>query len=172
MTSNRFIALMPVERSDAVPQSMPRFFAPMGTDAEPLVTPVSFFIPSGSDAEAVNAVLPSPLLIRTHAAFEDAWNPSWRTDSGIPRRWMMRDGHSIRLTPMAAVSVSVGFREAPAELVDDSDTPDPRIPVPHHAYLKFAAAAWLLRQDGDQRDDARAESLMQTFNSLIGASNG
>ena len=112
------------------------------------------------------------LLDQTTIAFEDLRNPSWRNLQGAPKRWMCHDGRRIRLLPSQAGTATVGYLESPAILADPSDVPDARIPVPHHAYLKFAAAAWLLRQDGDQADEEKAQSFMNTFNSLIGVSHG
>ncbi len=112
------------------------------------------------------------LLEKTTKEFEDLRNPAWRDVSGSPKKWMEHDGGSLRLSPSSTVTVSVGYLESPADLINDNDVPDFRIPAAHHAYLKFAAAAWLLRQDGDQQDEQKSQAMMQTFNSLIGASRG
>jgi hypothetical protein len=167
-----FRSKVPLDRSDALPRGASAFFVPAPfMDDE--VMPISFFAPSVFRQDPVHAAQSGLCILeRATKAFEDQRNPFWRSATGPPVRWMVHNGRQIRLIPASAATVIVGYLEAPAALVNDTDTPDARIPVPHHAYLKFAAAAWLLRQDGDQRDDARAQELMQTFNALIGAGNG
>jgi hypothetical protein len=104
----------------------------------------------------------------TDKDFEDRKNPSWRGLAGTPKRVMVKDGNTLRLVPYATMSVTVGFIEKPADLASDGDDVDPRIPEPHHPYLKYAAGAWLYMKDGDQQDMNKAQALMGTFNSLIG----
>ena len=107
------------------------------------------------------------LLDRTTKEFEDLRNPNWRSITGTPKRWMIHDGRRLRLIPSNSSSVLVGYLEAPPTLVIDGDSPDTRIPIPHHVHLKYAAGAFLLRMDGDNQDEQKAASFMQTFNSLI-----
>ena len=149
MANDSFIGSTTVGRSDSVSLGSPSFFTPgVLVDPAPLV------------------VVPS-LLERTEADFEDVRNPAWRLMVGAARRWMTRNGSSLLLTPRQACSVTVGYQEAPAMLALDADIPDSRIPLAHHSHLAYAAAAFLLRMDGDAADEAKAQSFMQTFNSLI-----
>ena len=106
-------------------------------------------------------------LDRTTKEFEDLRNPDWRDAYGTPKRWLQHDGRTLRLVPAHASVVLVGYLENPTTLVGDNDVPDTRIPVPHHVHLKYAAGAFLLRMDGDNQDEQKAASFMQTFNSLI-----
>jgi hypothetical protein len=107
------------------------------------------------------------ILEHTTKAFEDLKNPDWRSLTGTPRRWMVHDGRKLRLVPSSPATVTVGYLEAPLALALDGDIPDTRIPIPHHVHLKYAAAAFLLRMDGDNQDDERAGGFMSTFDSLI-----
>jgi len=102
---------------------------------------------------------------------EDQKDRAWRDQVGYPARWMVHSGGKIRVVPIPSQQtvVRVGYLDVPAELAEPTDTPDARIPAGHHGYLKFAAAAWLLRMDGDAGDEQKAQAFMQTFNSLIGA---
>jgi hypothetical protein len=151
-----FRSKIPLSRSDALPRGSALFFSPTVFQADPPRAPQNGLFP----------------LERTTKAFEDQRHPFWRSATGMPARWMVFSGRQVRLVPASALTVIVGYQEAPVLLASDEDVPDTRIPVPHHAYLKFAAAAWLLRQDGDQRDESRSQALMQTFNALIGANRG
>ena len=80
---------------------------------------------------------------------------------------MDHSGRQLRLVPASVATVTVGYREAPAILALVADSPDTRIPIPHHAHLKYSAAASLLRMDGDTQDEQKAQGLMATFDSLI-----
>jgi len=110
------------------------------------------------------------VLDRTSQAMEDEKDGAWRGAIGTPARWMIHAGNKIRITPCtgAESSATVGYVEIPTPLAAEDSTPDARIPAGHHGYLKFAAAAWLLRMDGDAGDEQKAQAFMQTFNSLIG----
>lgn len=131
------------------------------------------FFPPVSTSDVARGVTTGLVpLERTSKAFEDLRFPTWRSLTGDPKKWAPHDGRKLRIIPAKSVTVTVGYIEAPSELSSDASTPDTRIPDAHHAYLKYAAAAWLLRLDGDQEDEAKANALMQTFNSLIGANNG
>ena len=101
------------------------------------------------------------------AYLEDEQDGEWRDLTGSPRRWLMHSGRKIRIVPKSIVTLTIGYLEAPVAMVSDSDTPDTRIPIPHHAHLKYAAGAFLLRMDGDNQDEPKAAAFMQTFNSLI-----
>ena len=111
------------------------------------------------------------LLDRTTKEFEDLRNPDWRDMvDPYPRRWMVHDGRKLRLTPKQSphrAIVTVGYLEAPSTLVVDGDSPDTRIPVPHHAHLPYSAAAILLAQAGKGQDLQRSQTMMAIFDSLI-----
>ncbi len=107
------------------------------------------------------------VLDRTTKAFEDSRDPSWRASTGVSKRWMFHDGHSIRLAPAAATPVTVGYLDSPVVMVENTDVPDARIPVCHHAHLPYEAAAFLLMQAGKGQDPQRSQGLSQTFEALI-----
>jgi len=47
------------------------------------------------------------------------------------------------------------------------DMVDPRVPITHQRFLKYAAAYWLLLIDGDMQNFQAAGAFMQQFNELI-----
>lgn len=101
--------------------------------------------------------------------FEDAMNRGWRNLSGTPKRFMVLRGNTIRVVPYDAGNQTIGYIAKPVDLVADDDEVDTLIPEPHHPYLIYAAAAWLLGKDGDAMDIKKAQEFMQVFNNLIGA---
>jgi hypothetical protein len=107
-------------------------------------------------------------LDRTTKEFEDLRNPQWRYLDGPSLRWMYLDGRRLLLTPRNSYSADIGYLQSPDLLAQSGNwSPDSRIPVPHHEYLPYAAASFLLLLDGDNQDSQKAAGFMTMFNSLI-----
>jgi hypothetical protein len=147
----------------------PQPYLPQDENPIPEFISPTFFALSriGWPKDPVNPEADMSVLDPTTMAFEDNKNPAWRDIVGPPRRWMVYSGRQLRITPKSVVNLKVGTIEQPALLALDGDTPDTRIPIPHHLHLKYAAAAFLLRMDGDNQDEAGADGFMKVFNSLI-----
>jgi hypothetical protein len=100
---------------------------------------------------------------------EDIKNPNWRSNTGLPTAWIQASGYLILLNGVPATNqVLVGYIQEPVAMVLPADTPDPRIPVYFHQYLKFAAAAWLLSQAGQAEDLKKAAEHFAKFTTGIG----
>lgn len=113
------------------------------------------------------------VLIESRREVEDDRYTAWRSATGSPTHWFMWDGNKAQMYPKDAVAVTVGYLQAPAALVagaaHPNDDVDARIPTADQAYLRYAAASWLLTWDGsDEQDLPKSNMFMQIFNSLIG----
>ncbi len=115
-----------------------------------------------------------PVLDRTTKTTEDERNPSWRNETGYPRKVMTLDGNRMQLCPpMPGLTPTIGYLEGPRPLALESLNiePDPRIPEPHHAHLCLGALYLLLSKDSTKEDTARATKAYQDFTQLIGVSD-
>ena len=119
---------------------------------------------------------PSVELLQSNIETESERNPNWRSLLGIPERWLQRDGTTILVTPYGGgyqpliSSLIVCYVQSPTLLVNQTDLPDPRIPLAMHQYLKYAGASWLLSLDQtDTTALQTAKTYMDTFVGLIGA---
>lgn len=183
---------------------------------------------------------PNKWLLQTTVVEETNKNPLWESVTGTPKRWMMFDGKTVRVTPIPSNgTVTLGYVEEPTPMSDkrtisgitkatsgvvtsnnhgfsvgrkvqfgsittmtelnnkiatitatttntftiDIDTTsytafgsgtgyaydmvDPRVPITHQRFLKYAAAYWLLLIDGDMQNFQAAGAFMQQFNELI-----
>ena len=110
------------------------------------------------------------VLLLTSKEDEEIKNVSWETVSGTPSRWLVYDGKSIKVTPYPTSNknITLGYVKNPAIMSLLTDTVDSSIPLPHHIYLKFAAASWLFVIDGDKQDLQQSLLFMQVFNQFIG----
>lgn len=109
------------------------------------------------------------LLYESTLQIEDRKNPEWRSRVGEPTVWMQASGYVILLNGQpASGNVLVGYIQRPVAMVNDTDTPDYRIPEFFHQYLKFAAAAWLVTQSGQGQDLAKASEYFNKFAVGIG----
>ncbi len=107
--------------------------------------------------------------------FEGLANNQWEgltqaTAGFPPKRWVLFQGGKVKLTPIPspAYTATVGYVQAPAALINNTDLVDTRIPDAHNEYLKYAAASWLLSLDGDAQSIPVANVFMDKFNELIG----
>lgn len=112
-------------------------------------------------------------LDETTLSDETSRRPNWRSDApGEPKMWLRFNGLTIRIHPEPDADprdFMIGYIEAPDPIVDDADPITSFIPKQHLRLLRYAAAAWLLTDQGDEEDVARANTYMQIFNSSIGA---
>lgn len=114
-------------------------------------------------------------LVESTRNFEWLKSPTWiAATSTAPRRWLLLDGATIRLTPKMTDwatppnTCTVGIVAAPAAVQSDNESLDTRVPKMHQEFLKFAAAGYLLKNATDQQNAAIEQSYMATFNQLIG----
>jgi hypothetical protein len=110
------------------------------------------------------------VLLSTSKQEEEIKNPEWETKSGTPLRWLVYDGTAIKVTPYPTsnLNITLGYIKHPLLLKNTTDTVDSSIPLPHHIYLKYAAASWLFMIDGDKQDFEQSVLFMQLFNQYIG----
>lgn len=108
------------------------------------------------------------VLLITSKQDEEIKNPSWESKTGTPLRWMIYDGKTIRVVPSTSGTLTVGFVKQPALMSALTDTVDSSIPFPHHIFLKYAAASWLMMIDGDKQDFQESAMMMQVFAQGIG----
>lgn len=110
------------------------------------------------------------ILLRSTFAVEDRKNPDWRSRTGEPNVYVEANGSTLLLNGQPSTNgVLVGYIQTPVAMANDTDSPDPRIPVAIHEHLKFFAAAWLLQQAGPAQDLVRANDYHQRFLAGIGA---
>lgn len=119
--------------------------------------------------------VPTVELVHSTLETEAERNAYWRSLTGLPERWLQKDGATILVTPYAGgylpvINIlTVCYIQAPTLLVNLTDTPDPRIPYPVQQYLKYAAASWLLSLDQtDTTALQTAKMYMDTFVGLVG----
>lgn len=183
---------------------------------------------------------PNRWLLQTSVSEETNKNPLWESTLGTPKRWMMFDGQTVRVTPIPSNgTVSLGYIEEPTQMADKRtitaitqassgvvtsanhgfsvgrkvqfgsittmtelnnqigtitatttntftvdintttytafgsgtgfayDMVDPRVPITHQRFLKYAAAYWLFTIDGDTQSFQAAVAFMQQFMELI-----
>ena len=109
------------------------------------------------------------VLLESTLVIEDTKNPNWRSRTGYPTVYIQASGALILLNGQPpSGDVLVGYIQEPTQMVNPTDTPDPRIPEYFHQYLKFAAAAWLLSQAGQTQDLKRASEHFAKFANGIG----
>ena len=112
-------------------------------------------------------------LDETTITDEGSRRPNWRSDAvGEPNRWLRFNAATVRIHPPPDSdprTFTLGYVEAPDPIVDDQDPISPFIAKNHLRLLRYAAAAWLLTDQGDEEDVQRAQAYMQIFNSSIGA---
>lgn len=114
-------------------------------------------------------------LVESSFSFESMKSNTWQTltqaSAGFPpKRWVLWSGAKVKLIPIPSpvYTAVVGYVQKPADLANNTDTVDSRIPDTHNEFLKYAAASWLLNLDGDGQSLQMAEAHMQKFNQLIG----
>lgn len=183
---------------------------------------------------------PNSWLLQSSVTEETNKNPLWESLVGNPKRWVMFDGQTIRVTPVPSNGTLVlGYVEEPTAMADKRtitaitqassgvvtsanhnfsvgrkvqfggittmtqlnnqigtitatttntftvdinttsytafgsgtgyayDMVDPRVPITHQRFLKYAAAYWLLLIDGDTQSFQGAAAFMQQFMELI-----
>jgi hypothetical protein len=112
----------------------------------------------------------SKILLLTSKQEEEMKNPQWETKIGTPLRWLVYDGKSIKVTPYPTSNknITLGYVKNPLIMSLLADTVDSSIPLPHHIYIKYAAASWLFMIDGDKQDIEQSLMYMQLFNQFIG----
>ena len=123
-----------------------------------------------------NATIP---LLKTTIEQEDQYNPTWRTQFGVPQRWDFYDSSRIIVFPQPFQQqtssnlngyLTVGYIQQPALLSNPSDYIDNRVPDRVQQYTKYAAASWLLSLDqSDTTSLATAKMYMDTFVQLLQA---
>ncbi len=111
-------------------------------------------------------------LDETTITDETTRRQGWRADApGEPTKWMLFNALKIRIHPAPDATertFQVGYIEAPDPIVDDADPITSWVRNSHQRLLRYAAAAWLLTDQGDEEDQNRAQAYMQIFNSSIG----
>ena len=183
---------------------------------------------------------PNSWLLQSSVTEETNKNPLWESAVGTPKRWVMFDGQTVRVTPIPSNGTLVlGYVEEPTAMADKRtitaitlassgvvtsanhnfsvgrkvqfgdittmtqlnnqigtitatttntftvdinttsytafgsgtgyayDLVDPRVPITHQRFLKYAAAYWLLLIDGDTQSFQGATAFMQQFMELI-----
>ena len=179
---------------------------------------------------------PNSWLLQSSVTEETNKNPLWESLVGNPKRWVMFDGQTVRVTPVPSNGTLVlGYVEEPTAMADKRtitaitlassgvvtsanhnfsvgrkvqfggittmtqlnnqigtitatttntftvdinttsytafgsgtgyayDLVDPRVPITHQRFLKYAAAYWLLLIDGDTQSFQGAAVFMQQF---------
>src|ERR1035437_4033008 len=116
-----------------------------------------------------------PVLDRTTKTAEDLRDPSWRSESGYPSKYMTLSGNQLQFCPpMAGLTPTIGVLEAPTPLLlsNLAGTPDARIPLSHHPHLPVGALYLLLSKDASKGDIGKANKGAQDFMQLIGVADG
>jgi len=112
-------------------------------------------------------------LLQSSVADETMKNPEWLSATGTPKRWVLFDGRTIRVTPTNnATSCSIGYVEEPVNFIYGTNNPqtfyvDARVPITHQRFLKYMAAYWCLQIDGDNQNVNLAIAYLQQFVELI-----
>ncbi len=118
----------------------------------------------------------STRLLDTTLQYERMMNPDFipETPSNTEaKRWMMGDSGIKEIivapgVPTATTSVSAHVVDSPTALAVDADALSTLyVPTAAQEYLKYAAAAWLLQNEGDMQNIQLADKFMDTFNNLI-----
>ena len=109
-------------------------------------------------------------LLQSTVQVEDLKNPNWRGSQSTPTCWVQESGYMIRLNGVVNPGwvALIGYIQRPTPMASDTDSPDPRIPEFFHQHLKYAAAAWLLTQDGNAKDEKLASEMFDKFAMNIG----
>lgn len=84
------------------------------------------------------------VLFESTMQIEDQKNVNWKGNTGPALAWIQQDGATILLNG-TATAILVGYIQIPTPMVDPGDSPDSRIPIEFHQYLKYGAAAYLLQ---------------------------
>ena len=109
------------------------------------------------------------ILNESTIEIEDNKSPNWRSRTGEPTAWIQASGSLILLNGVPASSnVVVGYMQQPTAMTDDTDTPDDRIPVIFHQYLKYAAATYLYTLSGQAQDLKKASEMYARFTTGLG----
>ena len=109
------------------------------------------------------------VLFESTLQIEDRKNPDWRSITGEPTVWIQASGRVILLNGQpASGTVLLGYIQTPDVMVNGTDTPDERIPVAFHQYLKYAAACYLLTQAGQTQDLKKASEMYARFTVGLG----
>lgn len=109
------------------------------------------------------------VLLESTIQTEDTNRPDWRTRTGEPTVWIQASGHMILLNGQPSTNtVVVGYIQRPSAMVNDTDTPDIRIPEVFHQYLKYGAANYLLTLSGQAQDLEKAGQMFAKFAAGLG----
>lgn len=107
--------------------------------------------------------------------FEEMKNPAFLFETGTAfRRWMWMAGNKVMLLPPLGVApgtAHVTFVDSPTEVAAatlDNVEIDPRIPVDHHAYLKYLAGSYLNRIGKPGMEEIKEDALIKTFLDMSG----
>lgn len=107
------------------------------------------------------------VLLESTMQIEDIKNVNWKGNTGPAGAWIQQDGATILLNGVAP-AVLVGYIQMPTPMVNPTDTPDPRIPIEFHQYLKYAAAAYLLQLSTQAKNLELAAKHFASFGTGLG----
>lgn len=109
------------------------------------------------------------LLLESTIQTEDTNRPDWRSRTGEPTVWIQASGSLILLNGNPGLPmVAIGYIQRPTAMVNDTDTPDERIPEIFHQYLKYGAANYLLTLAGQSQDMEKAGQMFAKFAAGLG----
>jgi hypothetical protein len=109
------------------------------------------------------------ILYQSTLDIEDQKNLNWRSNTGEPNAWIPVSGKLILLNGIPSTGqVVIGYIQEPVQMVNDTDTPDSRIPEFVHQYLKYAAVAFLKQQAGQTQDLKMASEMYAKFTTGLG----
>lgn len=142
------------------------------------VTPGSVYALPVDYMKPLSVLVVDRYLDETLKTEADIKHPGWRGMQVQPPKlwpdyWFKMDGASIRIYPSYTDSISatqpiLGYLQLPTLLVATTDVIDPRVPLLHRRHLRYASGAWLFQQVGDSQDQARSDSYLKIFDSLVG----
>lgn len=107
------------------------------------------------------------VLFESTLQVEDQKNVYWKGNTGPASAWIQQDGATILFNGVVE-NVLIGYIQVPTGMTATTDSPDYRIPVEFHQYLKYAAAAYLLQLATQAKNLELASRHFATFTTGLG----
>ena len=116
------------------------------------------------DVVTLGGVTVANPILESTLEIEDRKNPNWRFRTGEPSIYVEYSGNTILFNGQPASGyVLIGYIQEPTQMINLTDTPDSRIKDFFHQYLRFGAAAWLLKQAGQGQNIKKSREYFADF---------
>jgi len=136
-----------------------------------VTTTMSPVVTASDTSDALDTVV--RVLRESNMEYEDSASDTWRSAKAhmIPRRWVLVGGNNFATVPAlmptdgtgAGLYVRLHYIKMATPVVLSADPIDPTIPDYYQDALRYAAVAYLLEKDTDQKSIGIKKEMMESF---------